>query len=361
MRNGSLVLPAFGLLTLVLFAALPARAGDPDVAKLLYEKAEKAARSRDWEEAENYYRRALEEYSPLPDAAYGLGEVLEKQGKTSEAIDAYLLCKDQILGLESPGRTETRLLERAEKAVKRLGAGYAELADIDKAFVKDCLAFGRRFFHSDPGWAKKAFEHAIELEPGNRLVQGYLERLADAKGPVTAGGAFESLIRDDKLSGWAPGIVENWTCKGGILVATPDDGPGESNWVKDFLEGKYTLSGRFRLPELKGVKPAAGFMFGRKGGSEIWGIILVASKSEVALSRFTASGNEDMRSRVLNNFDPAAWHELKIEVTPGKVVGYVDNREVFSLDGQAADAFDGPAGIFAQQCRLEVKEMGVQR
>jgi tetratricopeptide (TPR) repeat protein len=358
LRRSGLVLASIALLSVT---SGPVRAGDPDVAKLLFDKGEKAYRAKNYEEAESYYARAIKEHSPYPEAAFGHGEALEKLGRTNEAIDAYLLCKDQLLDQEKLSYTDKRMLDRASKAVQRLGAGFEELAEIDKAFVKDCIAFGRKYFHSDPGWAKKAFQHAIGLQPGNRLIQGYLDRLADAAGPAVGGARFEPLIKDDGLTGWDPGVSQHWSCKAGVIVCDPEGSPGLTNLVKTYFEGKFTLSGRFRITDKKGVKPAFGIMFGMKKDSVAWGMILATDEQQVSLTKFEKGDNEDLRTKILPRFDSTRWHEVKLEVTPGKVVGSVDGHDVFQLDGEAANAFDGPAGIFGQQCRLEVKDVGVQR
>ena len=82
--------------------ALAARAGDPDVAKLLFKKAQKAYRAKKYEEAEKTYRRAIEECPPNPEARYGLAETLEKQERMSEALAAYCRCVEDITAMPKP-------------------------------------------------------------------------------------------------------------------------------------------------------------------------------------------------------------------------------------------------------------------
>ncbi len=82
--------------------AVTVLAGDPDVAQFLYRKAEKARRARKYEEAEKSYRRALEEQSPFPEAAFGLGQTLEKRGRLGEALHAYRRCRDEIAASPAP-------------------------------------------------------------------------------------------------------------------------------------------------------------------------------------------------------------------------------------------------------------------
>ena len=82
-------------LIILLFIGL-ARAGDKDIAELLFKKGEKASRKKSYEEAVTYYRRALAEHSPYPEAASALAGALQKLGRGQEALEALLLCEEQL-------------------------------------------------------------------------------------------------------------------------------------------------------------------------------------------------------------------------------------------------------------------------
>ncbi len=335
--------------------------GDRDVAKLLVKKAEKAWKAKDWAKAADYYGRAIEEYSPYPAASFGLGRALEKLGRSKEALDAYLACRDAIRASKRPSRSERRLLKQAEKAIRRLGAGYEELAKIDEEFRKGCIAFGRRYLNSAPEWSKRAFQNALALDPGNRLVQGYLERLADVEGPGRATGAFEPLIRDDGLSGWDPGVNGTWSCAGGVMTGDLSDSAGVANIIAAWYSGTYAFRAKVRILEARGPKPVCGLMFGIKKDLRNYGHLLVKYEGLVTLSHFTKAGNEDVRSELLHRFDYSRWHRLRIEVEPGEVRCFLDGKKVYELTGKDAGEFDGSAGIFIQQCRIQVKDVGVRR
>ena len=95
-----------GLICLLLLAvSIPVSivlAGDRDVAELFVKKGQKAWRGKRYEEAADYYRRALDEHTPFPEAAFELGRCLEKLGRTEEAIQAYLTCQDHLREIEKP-------------------------------------------------------------------------------------------------------------------------------------------------------------------------------------------------------------------------------------------------------------------
>ena len=95
-------------------------AGDRDVAQFLLKKAEKAYRAKDYEQAVAGFKRARAEFTPLPEAAWGLGQALEKLEREAEAIAAYRLCAEQVGAAEKPSAKWKALARRANAAVSRL-------------------------------------------------------------------------------------------------------------------------------------------------------------------------------------------------------------------------------------------------
>ena len=84
-------------------------ATEPDVAK----------REKIYQQAADLYRRAMEESTPYPEAALGLAESLMKLGKSDEALQAYIACKDQAAALGKLSSTQKRALASATPDLSR--------------------------------------------------------------------------------------------------------------------------------------------------------------------------------------------------------------------------------------------------
>lgn len=353
-------IPLTVFLTLLLLA--PVQAGDRDVAELLFEKGEKAFRKRDYAEAADYYQRALDEDSPYPEAAYGLAVALEKQGQGPEALKAYLRCKDDLLALEDLTRTQKKLLDKVEKAIGKLGAGYAALEKLDEEFVKDCLAFARKYMKSDPAWAKKALESAHEVDPTHQSVIDTLERLSGVSGPASGGGGiYEPLITDDSMEGWDPGANKGFTCSGGIVTADMPADSGVTNIRLMRIEGTWSLKADFRVLEKKARMISHGLMFGRKSGMACWGVLIDWNKS-LSLVKFGEKGDDtQMGFKKISGYKPERWHEIRVDVEGNKLTAYYNGEKYLEHEVDDPEEFEGMPSVFTQRGRFEFKDVGVRR
>ncbi|MHC4472107.1 MAG: tetratricopeptide repeat protein [Planctomycetota bacterium] len=349
-----------GALALLLLLSLPLDAGDEDVAKLLYAKAQKAVRKKSYEEAVDLYKRALKEHTPFPEAAYGLGVALEKLGRTDEALTAFLQCEEDVTAMHCPSKQLRTLAGRARKAVARLGKGFAELQKLDSAFVKGCLDKGRRYLKSHPGWAKRFCETALQIDPDNKQAKGYLERLGGAAGASRALGPFEPFITDETLSDWDPGLKPPWSCAGRVITGDPTKRNGYLNFKKTRLEGTYSYRATLRVVKENADKRTFGLFFANNPGRIGWAL-LVTRNDDLVLVRYKGDDHTNMKSKVLSSFRATRWHELRVDVEPGAVVCLVDGKEAFRLEGELDDAFDGSPGVFVQQARVEIKDVGARR
>ena len=117
-------------LLLALVSGLAASAGDRDVADFLFKKAEKAYRARRYEDAVKGYQRARAEFTPLPEAAFGLALALEKLDREAEALAAYRTCVREVETAESPPSKWKSLARRAGYDVVSGSRGLAYNADL---------------------------------------------------------------------------------------------------------------------------------------------------------------------------------------------------------------------------------------
>jgi tetratricopeptide (TPR) repeat protein len=344
---------------LLLLLVGPAVQADEDIAELLFTKAEKAARGKRYEEAAGLYERALKEHSPYPEAAFGLAVALEKQGKTQEALRAFLRCRDDLAALKRPTRRQRSLGKKADRAIQKLGAGYAELDDLDAQLVKDLLAFARRYRRSDPAWAKRALETVLAIDPGNKTASDELGRLGAVSGPADAERPFSPAISAG-MHDWHPGPKDDWSLTGDLLTCDTS-GPGQLNFYKPRLEGSYSFRASFRLKGTKGSKRVFGFFFGDKGSEKSDWALIFNWAGELDLARTTEQGRHRAHSKILPSWKYDRWHTIQVDVKPGAVVCSLDGKRVFDVDGEAKDAFDGNVALYVQDAHVEIRNVEVRR
>ena len=179
-------------------------AGERDVAQFLLRKAEKAYRAKDYEKAATGFKRARAEFTPLPEAAWGLGQALEKLGRESAAIAAYRLCTDEVGASTKPSAKWKSLARKAKAATAKLRRRFAELDRVNRDFIQNCMKFGKEHLKSDPRWARTAFETILKIDPTHKDARRYLGKFTKAKAPVEkkpeAAKHFGiALIRGDEL------------------------------------------------------------------------------------------------------------------------------------------------------------------
>jgi len=351
----------WGIAGLLLLSIGTANAGDRDVAELLHSKGERAYRKRDYEEAEQYFRRALAEYSPFPEAAECRARALLELGRTQEALRSYLLCEMQLEEMSDLDRKQRRLLKSVKRRISKLGKGYAKLEELDREFVRDAVAFSRKYFNSHPEWAKLASTHALAVDPTNRLAQGFLEKLEETESPSESlAGVFEPLVESDALSNWDPGARGDWSCSGGVIKCDVREPKGRTNLVKLRLEGSYELKAAFRVRRTGEEKRSYGFMLAQKPDGTAWGV-LVNWNNDLELVKFDRRGSRGYRTKILTGFRPTRWHLLHVRVEPGRLTARIGNELAFTSEEMEDDAFDGVPGLFAQDGAFEIKEVGVKR
>ena len=232
-----------GSFAIACLLATGARGGDPDVAAFLVQKARKAFQAKEYGEAEDSYRRALEEHAPFPEAHYGLGETYEKTGRTREALQAYRACVREIGDAADPPRAWRSLLKRAERAVSRLQRAYADLTKLNDDFIRRSLAFAKRVETSDPAWARRACEAVLALDADNPVAKALLAKLpqggADAPAPPAPpaeGGTpaerwGEPLIRGAALDEEWDGAPEPWALADGVVTGEAFGKSGQLLWL----------------------------------------------------------------------------------------------------------------------------------
>ncbi len=359
MRSVILLLLLAGVALLFLS---PAEAGDPEAAKLFLRKADKAFRSKDYTEATKFYRRALGENTPYPEAAYGLGQALEKLGRKHAALQAYLDCKKQAEGMERLSSKARSCLRKAKKRIGALGKAYAEASEIEAAFTRQLIAFGKKHTNGAPMWAKQAFLAANRLAPGDEKVKKYLEKLSHVEGPSGGFGLPQQLVKGDSLSGWDAGPMSGcWSSRGQMIIGDQTQ-PGTILYRSGLsLAGRYRLTASFRVVDRHGPDWYYGFLFGvADGGGRMFSLCYGFTRHAYML-RAAAGERDEVGSKLLSKWDPTEWHTLRVDVEPTKVTAFADDEEVFSHEVKDPRTLEGTIALTLRDAKIEIKDVKVYR
>jgi hypothetical protein len=351
-----------GLLIAGLLLVSLARAGDPEVAAFLLKKAEKALRAKDYESAANDFRRAREEHTPLPAAAYGLGQALEKLGRESDALAAYRQCVAEAEGMDEPGFEERRAARRSASAIRRLRRRYEALDKATRAFVEDLLRFAKEYEKKAPHWAQRACETILRLDPSHhqaKVLLGKLQRKSEPKPetkPKPAKGWGSPLVEADDLPRWDPGIHPPWTCRDGLITADSEGPTGNINWLDSVsMEGRFEIRADVRVARDGGPKRTYGFFLG--DGKQRWHGVLVEDDNGVVLIEMAGGGNSLLKDATPRGFDPAKWHTFRIVVDRGEIQVLLDDTRLFAHVDDNPRAFGGKFGLFSQNGRIEFRNL----
>jgi len=353
----------------LLLQAQAARAGDPDVARFLLKKGEKALRAKKYDDAVGFLERALTEHSPLPEASFALGQALEKLKRIPEAIEHYEVCR--TAAAEKGATAKARSAGRgATKALSKLRRRYSDLNELNDAFVKDCLRFARRYEKKDSDWARQAYETVLALAPGHSVAKKALGRLPKiaraepAKGPGTkpkkdpnpTRSKWTPLITTDALDGWSPGLGGVWNCLDRIVIGdVPTVESGQINWINEPLaSGDYSLRVQMRVVKVYGSH-AYGFFLGSDGKGYWWSVLIIGGSVELA--RNEEGGTRFIEEKMLAQYDPGKWHTLTAEVKGNKLTIYFAGKRILEheAEGLGERPFDGKVSLFAQSTKIEFR------
>ena len=342
---------------------LSAWAGDQEVAKFLFAKGETALRAKQYADAEGYFRRALEEHTPFPEASYGHGVTLAKLNRTQEAIAAYRACISAVSAAKKPTPKWKTASNRAMRALKKLRKDFAALDKLGKKHIRDLLTFAQKHAKANPRWARRAYETVLTIDPGNATATAKLGKLPADDSP-TRNGKKKSwgkpLIKAGDLGNWDPGKTSVWHIRGSVITGASDDHEGYINWLEDTsIGGDYELRIKFRLIREHGGRRTIGFFVG--DGRDTWWSIMLEGAGTMSLIRYQDGRNSSVGVKTLDAVKWTSWHTLKIEVKKEHAKLFLDDKLGLELDVERGQKFAGKFGLFIQAAKVEFKELELRK
>lgn len=344
----------------VLVLAVLVSAGDREVAEFLFSKGQKALRAKQFEEAEANFRRAIEEDSPYPEASYGLGQALEKLDRGGDACQAYRECIAAIDSLDEPSGKQKSIASRAARALKKIRREFAALDKLNKGYVRDFIALGKKHMKANPRWSRRAFEAVLALDPGNKIATSYLAKLPGGESPAKASGKSwgKPVIRKDSLGNWQPGASNEWSIRGTVITGDSTAQNGHINWLENApLTGDYSVQVRFRLVRDGGERRTIGVFV--SPGNNNWWSMMFEGAGDLVLIRTEGERNSSTAVRSLGRVDWEKWHTFRLHVKGEVARMEFDGKEVLEYEFNRNQQFRGQLGLFFQCAKVEYKDIEV--
>ncbi|MHC4954399.1 MAG: tetratricopeptide repeat protein [Planctomycetota bacterium] len=355
-------------LSILLLLALPAWTGDQEVAKFLFDKGKKEFRAKRYDKAEEFFRRALAEHTPYPEASYEHGQALEKLGRSQEAADAYQTCIAAVNGAEKPSAKWKGASRRAGRALTKLRKEFAALDGVNRKFVKKFSDLGKRLYKTNPKWARRAFETVLAIDPTHASAKAYMADLEKkgVTGTSTKTGAKKGktwgkqLIRSDSLKGWDPGATDHWSIDGDVITGDAEGRSGQINWLERApLSGQYSLRCRLRLLQDRGSRRTVGLFIG--DGKDGWWAIMLETNNTMTLYRSEGSTNTAVASRSIGKKDLSTWHSLRVEVSKDTAEIFFDDKQIIEAEVRRSQPWAGMMGFFVQDGKIEFKDLELKK
>ncbi|MCU0722480.1 MAG: DUF1080 domain-containing protein, partial [Planctomycetes bacterium] len=230
----------------VAFAALalagPSALADREAAQLFATRAEKSLKAKEWDKAEEYYRRALEEDETFLPARAGLAEALVGGGKQAAGVEELRrLLADAEKGTPDPAWTD--LLAKAKKRLDEIDASGRALEKILDAYAAALLALAEKSLKEDPDIAERSLRRILRIRPEDKGATELLKMM----GKSTARNAV-SLFNGKNFDGWVGLTSPIWQVREGLIVGDVRDSSFTAH-SEGFFKGDFDVAVEMKLLE----------------------------------------------------------------------------------------------------------------
>jgi tetratricopeptide (TPR) repeat protein len=333
-------------------AALPVWA-DREAAEFFGKKGEKHIRAREWDKAEESFRKALKEDETYLPARLGLAESLLGAGHQAGGLEELR----RFIQLAKKGKLNPawkKLVSKAKKRLNEIDIVGKALQKIVNDYVKALVAIARRSIREDPAIAEKALRRALDLDEGNQSAQNLLKKM----GKSLAEGM--NLFNGKNFNGWAALQAPTWQCRDGIVIADTKDsayaGRHESYFKGDFsvllearLEEQYPGDSLFAI--LAGYRENySWYALGILNGRLFW-----EETTDVNTRRSIFDGT---RKKLGKDFDPEKWNTFEFRFKGAEIQTFFNGKMV-AKEARSKTHGEGFVGLWCQNARMAIRKVVV--
>ncbi len=349
--------PALPLLlaaVLLLGSAGTARA-DRESAKFFAVRGERSLAERKWGEAEEHYRRALQEDGTFLQARHGLAQALLGAGRTADAVAELRTFVAEAEALPDPPSDVRLLRTRAEKQLGEIDASAVELERIAARFAGGLVELAKKWESKDRTLAEKALRNALAVKPGHPKAEEALKRLG-----LPSVRAI-SLFNGKDLDGWALHAPPYWQVKDGVIVGEVKDA-GLSMRTDRMYDGDFDV--RIEAQVLQVL--ASPYMFCLqtcwKDGYNAYHVGY-ADGHVTFFEKTVPEGRREILAPFVEDlktpFDKQGWNLYEMRLRKGEVSTYV-NGELLAKEPRASGREGGFLGLYIQNVRVAFRRLEVE-
>ncbi len=313
------LLPAAFLLA---FAAVAG--ADRDTAQFFTQRGDKAVQARNWTDAEQQYRRALEEDATFLPARCGLAEALLGQGQREPAIQELRQVETEATA-QPPPPAWGAVLAKARKRLQELDSLGTELQKTVDEHVTALYGFATKWKEKDPPIAARALDLVIALRPGHEKATALLATLRRGSG-VAGTPLFNGKDFGDLHAG-----PPRWSIEGGEMHG---DLSGEATLVRSdtLLKGNFdvTLEARVDLKTERRAMLTLG-AFKEEYRKVLYGFLI----DELLVMVYEGTKEHDdvyaeVEKTGKSAYDPMAWNVYTLSFDKEQMHARVNGKEVYS-------------------------------
>lgn len=342
---------------LIALALVSFALADRETAQFAAGRGDKALAAKKWDEAEGFYRKALEEDGAYLPAHYGIAQALVGSGRSAPAVDELRLFVDGARALSPLPPEWKSLVAKADKQLAELDAAGAALEKLTDAYASGLNDVAQRWLVKSPELAEDLVRRVLKVRPGNPKAIDLLSKM----GKTPRSELFD-LLEEKDLGAWESGSAPVWTSSVGELIGDSRDGNRSLRSLRGY-EGDLDVRMEARLLEDYGQGPACfairtswdsaagSYAFGVLRGRITWWEITVGQPDRSIAS----ISPTDLKKP----FDPKQWNTYETRLR-GNEVTVLLNGDVVAKEARPASRKDGFVGIQVQRIRLAVRKIEVE-
>lgn len=340
---------------LVLLAGVSAHA-DRETAKFQAGRGDKALAAKKWDEAEAFYRKALEEDDTFALARWGIAQSLIGAGKSAAALEDLRAFVDAAKAAGAPAEWKA-LQAKAERQLLEIDAAGAALQKITDDYVEGLVLLGERYAAKDPGVAERALRRALKLKPGHARAVATLQKMGKSAASETI-----TLFDGQTLNGWDGANPPRWQVIDGALVGFVKDAGLGARSLQIF-EGNFDVRVEMKVleeypgPRLASLAPCW------TSATNYYQLGVLTNK---LMFWDTTSEDQDreianvLPSNLKKPFDLTDWTAFELRFRAKEVTALV-NGEVIATDERPAHRQGGFVGLRVQNCKVAFRNVQVDR
>ncbi|MCU0724406.1 MAG: DUF1080 domain-containing protein [Planctomycetes bacterium] len=348
--------PILAFALLALGPAASARA-DRETAEFQAGRADKALAGKKWAEAEDLYRKAIDEDPAYLPARHGLAQALLGAGRSASAIEELRAFVEAARALAPLPPEWKSTFAAAEKQLAGLDAAGSALAKIRDQYVSDLVGLAERWLAKDPELAERALRQALRLTPGHARAEQLLGKLGKSASHETV-----KLFDGKSLAGWQFANAPTWQVIDGELVGNVRDACMNIRSDRMF-SGNFDVRIEVRIVETFAGPPMFALLpcwtgdydhysFGSLNGRVRWWDVTAEGVSREIVSMAPA----DFRKP----FDPSVFNLFEYRFRAAEVETLL-NGETVGREPRPENRKSGFIGLQVQNSRVAFREVSVDQ